>query len=170
MPGGRQARTAFNDRRKTLGLNLEQSRRSWPRSSAQVAQAQAIVLAEYRSLEVGDMTELRTQGARLGRVPARSQEHPGAPRRRDTPFAGLAEQMVGPLVYGISADPVAAAKVLQRVRQGQREVRDQGRRDAERGHVRQGSRGARDDAEPRGAAREAHGHDAGADRQVRRAR
>ena len=30
----------------------------------------------------------------------------------DTPFAGLADQMVGPLAYGISADPVAAAKVL----------------------------------------------------------
>ena len=29
-----------------------------------------------------------------------------------TPFAELADQMVGPLVYGISADPVAAAKVL----------------------------------------------------------
>ena len=30
----------------------------------------------------------------------------------DTPFEGLAEQMVGPLAYGISTDPVAAAKVL----------------------------------------------------------
>ena len=30
----------------------------------------------------------------------------------DTPFAGLADQMVGPLAYGISTDPVAAAKVL----------------------------------------------------------
>lgn len=29
-----------------------------------------------------------------------------------TPFAGLADQMVGPLVYAVSADPVAAAKVL----------------------------------------------------------
>ena len=29
-----------------------------------------------------------------------------------TAFEGLADQMVGPLVYGISADPVAAAKVL----------------------------------------------------------
>lgn len=28
----------------------------------------------------------------------------------DTPFAGLADQMVGPLVYGISEDPVAAAR------------------------------------------------------------
>jgi large subunit ribosomal protein L10 len=30
----------------------------------------------------------------------------------DTPFAGLAQQMTGPLMYGISPDPVAAAKVL----------------------------------------------------------
>jgi large subunit ribosomal protein L10 len=29
-----------------------------------------------------------------------------------TPFEGLASQMVGPLIYGISKDPVAAAKVL----------------------------------------------------------
>jgi large subunit ribosomal protein L10 len=31
----------------------------------------------------------------------------------ETPFAGLTEKMVGPLAYGISADPVAVAKVLQ---------------------------------------------------------
>ena len=30
----------------------------------------------------------------------------------ETPYAGLAKHMVGPLVYGISADPVSAAKVL----------------------------------------------------------
>jgi large subunit ribosomal protein L10 len=30
----------------------------------------------------------------------------------DTPFAGLGDKMVGPLIYSISADPVAAAKVL----------------------------------------------------------
>ena len=29
-----------------------------------------------------------------------------------TPFAGLAEHMSGPLMYGISSDPVAVAKVL----------------------------------------------------------
>ena len=29
-----------------------------------------------------------------------------------TPFEALAEKMVGPLVYSISADPVAAAKVV----------------------------------------------------------
>jgi large subunit ribosomal protein L10 len=31
---------------------------------------------------------------------------------KDTPFEKLADQMVGPLAYGISDDPVAAAKVL----------------------------------------------------------
>jgi large subunit ribosomal protein L10 len=30
----------------------------------------------------------------------------------DTPFASLADEMTGPLIYGISSDPVAAAKVL----------------------------------------------------------
>jgi len=30
----------------------------------------------------------------------------------DTPFSGLSDKMVGPLAYGISADPVAVAKVL----------------------------------------------------------
>jgi large subunit ribosomal protein L10 len=29
-----------------------------------------------------------------------------------TPFEGLADKMVGPLIYGISPDPVAGAKVL----------------------------------------------------------
>jgi large subunit ribosomal protein L10 len=29
-----------------------------------------------------------------------------------TPFSGLANEMVGPLVFGISSDPVSAAKVL----------------------------------------------------------
>jgi large subunit ribosomal protein L10 len=29
-----------------------------------------------------------------------------------TPFSGLADVMVGPLVFGISSDPVSAAKVL----------------------------------------------------------
>ena len=30
----------------------------------------------------------------------------------DTPFAALADKMVGPLAYGIGTDPVAVAKVL----------------------------------------------------------
>jgi large subunit ribosomal protein L10 len=31
---------------------------------------------------------------------------------KDTPFEQLADHLVGPLIYGISTDPVASAKVL----------------------------------------------------------
>jgi large subunit ribosomal protein L10 len=37
---------------------------------------------------------------------------------KDTPFAGLADKMVGPLVYGISSDPVATAKVMNEFAKG----------------------------------------------------
>jgi large subunit ribosomal protein L10 len=80
--------------------------------SAQVASAQAIVLAEYRSLPVGNMTELRKRARNSG-VYLRVLKNTLARRAvADTPFAGLSDKMVGPLAYGISSDPVAVAKVL----------------------------------------------------------
>jgi len=95
-----------------LSLNLEQKQALVAEVSAEVAQAQAIVLAEYRSLTVGSMTELRKLARNSG-VYLRVLKNTLARRAvADTPFAGLADQMVGPLAYGISADPVAAAKVL----------------------------------------------------------
>lgn len=95
-----------------MSLNLEQKQALVAEVSAEVAQAQAIVLAEYRSLTVGSMTELRKRARNSG-VYLRVLKNTLARRAvADTPFAGLADQMVGPLAYGISADPVAAAKVL----------------------------------------------------------
>jgi large subunit ribosomal protein L10 len=95
-----------------LGLNLEQKQAVVAEVSAQVATAQAIVLAEYRSLPVGNMTELRKRARNSG-VYLRVLKNTLARRAvADTPFAGLSDQMVGPLAYGISSDPVAVAKVL----------------------------------------------------------
>jgi len=95
-----------------LGLNLEQKKALVAEVSAQVARSQAIVLAEYRSLEVGDITKLRAKARGAG-VYFRVLKNTLARRAvSDTPFAGLAQHMVGPLVYGMSADPVAVAKVL----------------------------------------------------------
>jgi len=95
-----------------LSLNLEQKQALVAEVSAEVAKAQAIVLAEYRSLTVGHMTDLRKK-ARTSGVYLRVLKNTLARRAvADTPFAGLADRMVGPLAYGISADPVAAAKVL----------------------------------------------------------
>ena len=95
-----------------MGLNLEQKQAVVAEVSAEVARAQAIVLAEYRSLPVGNMTELRKKARNSG-VYLRVLKNTLARRAvAETPFSGLTEMMVGPLAYGISADPVAVAKVL----------------------------------------------------------
>jgi large subunit ribosomal protein L10 len=95
-----------------LGLNLQEKQAVVAEVSAQVAQAQTIVLAEYRGIEVGDITKLRANARKSG-VYFRVVKNTLARRAvQGTPFEALAEQMVGPLVYGISADPVAAAKVV----------------------------------------------------------
>jgi len=95
-----------------LGLNVEQKKALVAEVGAKVAQAQAIVLAEYRSLDVGAMTQLRAKARGAG-VYFRVLKNTLARRAvADTPFAGLAQHMTGPLAYGISPDPVAVAKVL----------------------------------------------------------
>lgn len=96
-----------------MGLNLDEKRAVIAEVSARVAQAGAMVLAEYRSLEVGDITRLRAKARQSG-VYLRVLKNTLARRAvSETPFAGLAEHMRGPLVYAMSADPVAVAKVLQ---------------------------------------------------------
>ena len=95
-----------------MSLNLEQKQAVVAEVSKQLAGAQAVILAEYRSITVRDMTELRRK-ARGSGVYLRVLKNTLARRAvADTPFKGLTEKMVGPLAYGISRDPVAAAKVL----------------------------------------------------------
>ena len=95
-----------------MGLNLEKKQEVVAEVSAQLAQAQAVILADYRGLEAVDMTKLRAK-ARSSGVYFRVLKNSLVRRAvADTPFAQLAEQMVGPLAFAISADPVAAAKVL----------------------------------------------------------
>ena len=66
----------------------------------------------FRSIEVGDLTVLRKKARESG-VYLRVLKNTLVRRAvADTAFAGLAEHMVGPLIYSVSADPVAAAKVL----------------------------------------------------------
>jgi len=80
--------------------------------AAQVANAQAIVVAEYRGLDVARITELRRKARDAG-VYLRVLKNTLVRRAvAGTPFEKLTDQLVGPLIYGISPDPVAAAKVL----------------------------------------------------------
>ena len=95
-----------------MSLNLEQKKAVVDEVSEQVSKAQAIIVAEYRGLQVGEMTELRAQARKSG-VYLRVLKNTLVRRAVDgTPFSGLANEMVGPLVFGMSSDPVSAAKVL----------------------------------------------------------
>jgi large subunit ribosomal protein L10 len=101
-----------------LSLNLEGKKEVVAEVSAKIATAQAVVLAEYRGIKVEDITKLRTQ-ARASGVYLRVLKNTLARRAvQGTPFEKLGDQMVGPLAYGISEDPVAAAKVLQAYAKG----------------------------------------------------
>lgn len=95
-----------------MGLNLNDKKAVVAEVSAQVANAETIAIAEYRGIEVGDLTVLRKKARESG-VYLRVLKNTLVRRAVEgTPFAGLAEHMVGPLIYSVSADPVAAAKVL----------------------------------------------------------
>lgn len=95
-----------------MGLNLEQKQAVVAEVSGELANAQTVVLAEYSGLQVQDMTELRKK-ARGSGVYLRVLKNTLVRRAvKDTPFAGLADHMTGPLAYGISSDAVAAAKLL----------------------------------------------------------
>ena len=95
-----------------MGLNLDEKKALVAEVGAKVAQAQAMVLAEYRSLEVAHITQLRAKARGAG-VYLRVLRNTLVRRAvAQTPFADLAEHMSGPLLYGISSDPVAVAKVL----------------------------------------------------------
>ena len=95
-----------------MGLNLEQKQAVVAEIAAKLAAAQAVIVAEYRGLDVGRVTQLRARARKSG-LYLRVLKNTLARRAvRGTPFEKLIEKMVGPLMYGIAADPVAGAKVL----------------------------------------------------------
>src|SRR5678810_281899 len=80
--------------------------------AAKLQGAQSVIVAEYRGLNVERVTQLRSKARKSG-VWLRVLKNTLARRAvKGTPFEKLSEQMVGPLMYGISQDPVAGAKVL----------------------------------------------------------
>lgn len=95
-----------------MPLNKEDKQAVVAEVSAQLAKARTMVLAEYRGIAVGDLTRLRAK-AREQKVYLRVLKNTLARRAVEgTPFAPLAGQMTGPLIYGISEDAIAAAKVV----------------------------------------------------------
>jgi len=95
-----------------LGLSLEQKQATVSEVATTLQGAQSLIVAEYRGLNVERITQLRSKARKSG-VWLRVLKNTLARRAvKGTPFEKLADQMVGPLIYGISQDPVAGAKVL----------------------------------------------------------
>lgn len=95
-----------------MSLNLEQKQAVVSEIAAQLAKAQAVIVAENRGLPVEVVTGLRAKARKSG-LYLRVLKNTLARRAvKGTPFEKLAEQMSGPLMYGIAQDPVAGAKVL----------------------------------------------------------
>ena len=95
-----------------MGLNLNDKKAVVAEVAEQVANAQTIAIAEYRGIKVGHLTVLRKKARESG-VYLRVMKNTLVRRAiAGTPFASLADHMVGPLIYSVSADPVAAARVL----------------------------------------------------------
>lgn len=96
-----------------MPLNVEDKKAIVADVGAQLAAAQTVVLAEYRGIPVEQLTKLRASARDQG-VYLRVLKNTLARRAaQGTQFEPLADSMVGPLIYGISADPIASAKVLQ---------------------------------------------------------
>ncbi len=93
-------------------MSLEQKQTVVSEVAAKLGNAQAVIVAEYRGLDVGRITDLRAKARNSG-VYLRVLKNTLARRAvMGTPFEKLADQMVGPLIYGIAQDPVAGAKTL----------------------------------------------------------
>ena len=95
-----------------MSLNREEKAVVIEEVTAELAKAQSVIIAEYRGLDVASATVLR-KTARESGVYLRVLKNTLVRRAvAGTPFEELSAQLTGPLIYGISADPVEAAKVL----------------------------------------------------------
>ena len=76
------------------------------------AQAQTLVMAEYRGITVADKIKLRSDARSKGVTLSVLKNTLARRAVAGGPFEVVAEQMTGPLIYGFSTDAVAAAKVV----------------------------------------------------------
>jgi len=95
-----------------LSLNRSEKEAVIAEVTGLAAQAQTLVMAEYRGITVADMTNLRNK-ARSSGVNLSVLKNTLARRAvAGSGFEVVADQMTGPLIYGFSVDAVAAAKVV----------------------------------------------------------
>jgi len=95
-----------------LSLNRSEKEAVIHEVTSLAAKAQTLVMAEYRGITVADMTNLRVK-ARGNGVTLSVLKNTLARRAvAGSSFEVAGDQMTGPLIYGFSEDPVAAARVV----------------------------------------------------------
>jgi large subunit ribosomal protein L10 len=95
-----------------MSLNLEQKQAVVAEVSKVIADAQVAAVAEYRGLTVAQMTVLR-QSARKADVYVKIIKNTLVRRAvQGSPFECMQDELVGPLAFVASKDPVAVAKTL----------------------------------------------------------
>jgi large subunit ribosomal protein L10 len=91
---------------------MEQKQAMVAEVASKLVAAQAVIVAEYRGLDVARVTQLRAKARKSGLYLQVLKNTLARRAVKGTPFEKLTEKMVGPLMYGIAQDPVAGAKVL----------------------------------------------------------
>lgn len=95
-----------------MSLNLDSKKVVVAQVSETLSTAQTVVVAEYAGVTVESLTAIRRE-ARKANVYLHVIKNTLARKAVEgTKFAPLAEKMVGQLIYGVSEDPVAAAKII----------------------------------------------------------
>ena len=95
-----------------MSLNRSEKQAVIEEVTGLAANAQTLVMAEYRGITVADMTRLRSQ-ARAQGVSLSVLKNTLARRAvTGSVFEVVSSQMTGPLIYGFSTDAIAAAKVV----------------------------------------------------------
>ena len=95
-----------------MSLNRSEKQAVIEEVTGLAAQAQTLVIAEYRGITVADMTNLRVKARSQG-VSLSVLKNTLARRAvAGSSFEVAVDQMTGPLIYGFSEDAVAAAKVV----------------------------------------------------------
>ncbi len=95
-----------------MSLNRSEKEAVITEVTSLAAKAQTLVMAEYRGITVASMDKLRVNARKSG-VSLSVLKNTLARRAvAGGQFEVAADQMTGPLIYGFSEDPVAAAKVV----------------------------------------------------------
>ncbi len=97
-----------------MSLSLTQKKAVINEVSQAIALANAGVLAEYRGMTVAQLTRLRQEARRAGVWIKVVKNNLARRAIADTGFACLREYFIGPIIFSVSEDPVAVAKVMTR--------------------------------------------------------